>query len=64
MYIDNSLEWWKLRIYQEVTVFLENPDAKNQAKLARALESYQAFIAAHKSNTNHTSNKHEQLISA
>ena len=64
MYIENTVEWWKLRIYQEVSEFLENPDAKHHAKLTAALESYRAFSVSYKSDANNSYNEYEQLISA
>ena len=64
MYIENTVEWWKLRIYQDTTEFLKNPNVKNQAKLTVALESYHAFVAKHRTHSNDSYDDYEQLISA
>ena len=69
MYIKPTMEWWKLRVYQDVSEFLKNPSVENRSKLNAGLESYQAFCGQHKSDisNSHDDNSqdsYERLISA
>lgn len=64
MYTETTIEWWKLRIYQEISDFLNNPSAEKQSKLNTSLESYQAFCQRHKPRAGSSYDDYEQLISA
>jgi len=64
MYTETTIEWWKLRIYQDVSNYLNNPVSENQVKLTSALESYRAFCQQHKPVTGTSYDDYEQLISA
>ena len=64
MYIKPTMEWWKLRVYQDVSEFLKNPSVENRSKLNAGLESYQAFCGQHKSDISNSYDDYERLISA
>lgn len=64
MYIKPTLEWWKLRISQDVSEYLGNPDTRNHAKLIAALETYQSFYLQHKPDAVTAYDDYERLIGA
>lgn len=42
-YIKNTGHWWKLKIYQEISEFLQQPTEHNKNRLMNSLVTYQGF---------------------
>lgn len=65
MYIKNTDEWWKLKIYDEVSEFLKKPTERHHNRLLSSLSTYSAFYQANipAVATDSDIDEYEQLMS-